>query len=263
METYLREVNATPPLSAEEEKRLAHRVRQGDPEARDHLVRAHLRLVVTIARGYPARGLSLHDLVAEGNLGLLRAAEGFDPSMDARFSTYASFWIKQSIRAALVRTATTIRLPAYTAKLLSEWRRAAAGLADELGRPPTEEEVAGRLKLSRKKLGILQKAMRVDQGMCRGGQAGADLPLSERLHDHGARAPDATLAAAEGVREVLGLVDRLHPREATVLRLRFGLAGEGPLTLRQVGDRVGLTRERVRQIESEALKKLNEAMHPG
>jgi RNA polymerase primary sigma factor len=259
MATYLREVDATPPLTAEEEKRLAYRVQEGDAAARDHLVRANLRLVVKIARGYPARGLTLHDLIAEGNLGLLRAAEGFDPAMNTRFSTYAGYWIKQSIRAALFRTATPIRLPAYTIQLLAEWRRAAARLADELGRAPTDEEVAGRLKLSRKKLGIVKKALRVDQGMRRSDRAGAGVPLGELLADGGARAPEAALAA-EGVGEVLRLVDGLPPREATVVRLRFGLAGEGPLTLQQVGDRVGLTRERVRQIEGEALKKLNEAM---
>ena len=128
METYLREVNGTPLPTRAEEKRLARRVREGDPAARDHLVRAHLRLVVMIARGYPARGLSLHDLIAEGNLGLLRAAEGFDPSMNTRFSTYASYWIRQSIKRALLNSAGAVRIPAYAADLLARWRRAAAGL---------------------------------------------------------------------------------------------------------------------------------------
>src|SRR3989454_12212012 len=142
LETYLREINETPLLKAEEEKELAYRIEEGDNQARDHLVRANLRLVVNIARSYIGKGLSLQDLIAEGNLGLLRAVEGFDPTMNTRFSTYASFWIKQSIKRALVNTAKTIRIPAYMVELLSKWRRASAKLQDELGRAPTQEEIA-------------------------------------------------------------------------------------------------------------------------
>src|SRR5919199_1101521 len=124
LETYLREINETPLLSAEEEKLLAVRIEEGDIEARDHMVRANLRLVVNIARSYTGKGLGLQDLIAEGNLGLLRAVEGYDPSMNTRFSTYASFWIKQSIKRTLINTAKTVRLPAYMVQLLTEWRRA-------------------------------------------------------------------------------------------------------------------------------------------
>src|SRR5262245_50389862 len=140
--TYFSEIDATPLLSAEEEADLAFRVREGDAEARDHLVRANLRLVVSIARGYLGMGMELADLIAEGNLGVLRAVEGFDPTMKTRFSTYAGYWIKQSIRRGLINTGKTVRVPVYMAQLMTEWRRAAAGLQEELGRPPTEEEVA-------------------------------------------------------------------------------------------------------------------------
>src|SRR5207245_1943990 len=132
LETYLRQINQTPLLTADEEKALAHRIGVGDIEARDQMVRANLRLVVNIARSYIGKGLSLQDLIAEGNLGLLRAVEGFDPTMNTRFSTYASFWIKQSIKRALVNTAKTIRIPAYMVELLSKWRRMTARLQDQL-----------------------------------------------------------------------------------------------------------------------------------
>src|SRR5947209_8866765 len=148
LETYLREINETPLLNAEEEKQLAYRIEEGDSEARDRMVRANLRLVVNIARSYTGKGLGLQDLIEEGNLGLLRAVDGFDPSMNTRFSTYAAYWVKQAIRRAIVSTARAVRIPAYMAQLLGRWRRAAAELERELGRAPTPEEVAGRLGLS-------------------------------------------------------------------------------------------------------------------
>src|SRR6516164_1357363 len=161
LETYLREINETPLLTADQEKDLARRIEDGDNEARDRMVRANLRLVVNIARGYTGKGLGLQDLIEEGNLGLLRAVEGFDPSMNTRFSTYASYWIKQSIKRALVNTAKTIRIPAYMVELLAKWRRASAQLQEQLGRTPTEQEIAKTLELPRKKLNIIKKAIRV------------------------------------------------------------------------------------------------------
>src|SRR5216684_1597107 len=161
LETYLSEINETPLLTAEQEKQLALRIEEGDSEARDHMVRANLRLVVNIARSYTGKGLGLQDLIAEGNLGLMRAVDGFDPSMNTRFSTYASYWIKQSIKRALVNTAKTIRIPAYMVELLAKWRRATVQLQDQLGRPPTYEEIAHNLELPKKKLAIIIKAIRV------------------------------------------------------------------------------------------------------
>src|SRR5215212_3003885 len=156
LETYLREINETPLLSADEEKELAHKIEKGDSEARDQMVRANLRLVVNIARSYTGKGLGLQDLIEEGNLGLLRAVEGFDPGMNTRFSTYASYWIKQSIKRALVNSAKTIRIPAYMVELLTKWRRATAILQDRLKRPPTTDEVATELGLPQKKLSIVK-----------------------------------------------------------------------------------------------------------
>ena len=159
LETYLREINETALLTADEEKSLSRAITAGDGAARDRMVRANLRLVVNIARGYTGKGLPLQDLIEEGNLGLLRAVEGFDPDMNTRFSTYASYWIKQSIKRALVNSAKTIRIPAYMVELLSKWRRATARLTEELKRTPTAEEIAKDLGISKRKLKIVKKAI--------------------------------------------------------------------------------------------------------
>ena len=150
LETYLREINETALLNAQEEKELANRIREGDAAARDRMVRANLRLVVNIARSYTGKGLGLQDLIEEGNLGLLRAVQGFDPNMNTRFSTYASYWIKQSIKRAVINTGKTIRIPAYMNELRVKWRRATAKLQDKLGRTPTNEEIATSLNLPKK-----------------------------------------------------------------------------------------------------------------
>jgi RNA polymerase primary sigma factor len=260
METYLREINETPLLSAEEEKRLARRIEDGDSEARDHLIRANLRLVVNLARSYAGKGLALPDLIAEGNLGLVRAVEGFDPSMNTRFSTYASYWIKQSMKRAVVNTAKTIRLPAYMDELLKKWRRAAAKLQDELDRTPTPEEIAASMNLSKKKLAIIQKAIRVYQATPQSETSDSGWTLDEMAMDLTIESPESGMSKADELHQVLALLDRLDPRDATVLRMRFGLDNEEPKTLKEIGERLGLTRERVRQIERDALTKLRECL---
>ena len=260
LETYLREINETALLSADEEKELAHLIEKGDTEARDRMVRANLRLVVNIARSYTGKGLGLQDLIEEGNLGLLRAVEGFDPRMNTRFSTYASYWIKQSIKRALVNTAKTIRIPAYMVELLAKWRRATSKLQDELGRPPTHEEVAKSLNLPKKKLSIIKKAIRVANAGSQSDQGDAGWSIEEMLMDNRSKAPDAELGESDDLKQVLQLLEKMDQREATVLRLRFGLNDEEPKTLKEIGERLGLTRERVRQIESEALSKLSESL---
>jgi RNA polymerase primary sigma factor len=258
LETYLREINETALLTADQEKALARLIGEGSTEARDQMVRANLRLVVNIARGYTGKGLALQDLIEEGNLGLLRAVEGFDPTMNTRFSTYASYWIKQSIKRALVNTAKTIRIPAYMVELLAKWRRATNKLNDELGRPPTHEEVARFMGLPKKKLNIIKKAIRVYNAAPQSDQGEQGWSIDEMLQDSRSKTPDTEMVETDDLKHVMILLDKMDKREATVLRMRFGLDDEEPKTLKEIGECLGLTRERVRQIESEALAKLSD-----
>jgi RNA polymerase primary sigma factor len=260
LETYLREINETALLSAQEEKDLARAIAQGDVRARDRMVRANLRLVVNIARGYTGKGLGLQDLIEEGNLGLLRAVEGFDPEVGTRFSTYASYWIKQSIKRSLINSAKTIRIPAYMVELLSKWRRASVRLTDELRRNPTPEEVARLLGLPKRKLPIIKKAIQIYNSTPQTDQSDSGWSLSEMVTDDRTRNPADTLLENDVLRHVKSMLGDLGEREASVLKMRFGLDNTEPHTLKEIGEQLGLTRERVRQIETEALKKLGEGL---
>lgn len=260
LETYLREINETSLLNAQEEKDLARAIAMGDVRARDRMVRANLRLVVNIARGYTGKGLGLQDLIEEGNLGLLRAVEGFDPDVGTRFSTYASYWIKQSIKRSLINSAKTIRIPAYMVELLSKWRRATVRLSDELRRNPTPEEVARLLGLPKRKLPIIKKAIQIYNSTPQTDQSDSGWSLSEMVTDDRTRNPADTLLENDVLRHVKSMLGDLGEREASVLKMRFGLENTEPHTLKEIGEQLGLTRERVRQIETEALKKLGEGL---
>src|SRR4051794_25096890 len=209
LQIYLHDINDTPLLCAQEERDLAARVALGDPYAREHMVKANLRLVVNIARGYLGKGLCLEDLIEEGNLGLMRAVEGYDGMMETRFSTYASYWIKQSIRRAVMNHSKPIRLPAYMVSLLSKWRRATATLAERLGRPPTPDEVGKALRLSKKKVGIVAKAIRVNaltphpEGPEEEGNG-----LDHVLTDERVRPPDDLLIESDDLERILERLDR-------------------------------------------------------
>lgn len=256
LETYLREINETALLTAEEEKELSNRISMGDTGARDRMVRANLRLVVNIARAYTNKGLPIQDLIEEGNLGLLRAVEGFDPDMNTRFSTYASYWIKQSIKRALINSAKTIRIPAYMVELLSKWRRATAKLDDELGRAPTQEEVAKELGLPKKKLSIVKTAIQLYSMTPQTDEEDGGWTMNDMVPDQRVKGPEDELLDTDNLKHVYRMLDTMDPREATILRMRFGLDDAEPRTLKEIGESMGLTRERVRQIESEALKRL-------
>jgi RNA polymerase primary sigma factor len=257
LQIYLHDINNTPLLSAEEEKELAERVAAGDPYAREHMVKANLRLVVNIARGYLGKGLSLEDLIEEGNLGLMRAVEGFDGMMETRFSTYASYWIKQSIRRSVMNNGKPIRLPAYMVSLLSKWKRATSIMTDRLGRVPTPEEVGKALKLSKKKMGIVAKAIRVNNLLPHADSSEDEgTMLDDVLTDDRSKTPDELMIEADDLSRIFDRLDLLDDREASVIRMRFGLEPYHPMTLREVGENLGLTRERVRQLEHHALQKL-------
>ncbi|WP_165229319.1 sigma-70 family RNA polymerase sigma factor [Aquisphaera insulae] len=256
LQTYFREINETGLLSASEERELAQEIDRGDPDARKRLIQANLRLVVKIAREYLNRGMSLDDLIGEGNLGLIRAAEDYDPRFGTRFSTYASYWIKQSIRHALINTTSTIRLPAHLYGLMAKWRRAERLLSREWGRLPTFDEVALHLGLSEVQKEMVEKARRAGQ-----------LKLENAMGDDGdSWSPDEAVDCSTAVEsdlersderaEVLRRMDRLDDRERMVLSLRFGLDGRTPQTLKEIGRQMGVTREWVRKIEVRAVSKL-------
>src|SRR5471030_535505 len=209
LETYLREINETALLNAAEERELATRIGHGDTRARYRMVRANLRLVVNIARGYTGKGLGLQDLIEEGNLGLLRAVEGFDPAMGTRFSTYASYWIKQSIKRALINTAKTIRIPAYMVELLSKWRRATIRLSEELGRTPTPEEIGRVLGLPRKKLPIIKKAIRIYNLTPQTDQSEAGWSLGEMVMDDNLKSPEDELVAHDSLTHVMAMLETM------------------------------------------------------
>jgi RNA polymerase primary sigma factor len=257
LQIYLHDINDTPLLSAMEERELAERVAEGDPSAREHMVKANLRLVVNIARGYLGKGLCLEDLIEEGNLGLMRAVEGFDGMMDTRFSTYASYWIKQSIRRAVMNNGKPIRLPAYMVSLLAKWKRVTNGLTERLGRAPTPDEVGRALRLSKKKVGIVAKAIKVNNLTPHAEGSDDDgIALDDVLTDDRSKAPDDLLIEADDLERIFAQLDELDEREASVVRMRFGLDPYSAMTLREVGENLGLTRERVRQLENQALIKL-------
>ncbi|MEX2215568.1 MAG: RNA polymerase sigma factor RpoD/SigA [Phycisphaeraceae bacterium] len=257
LELYLKAIDASPLLTAEQERDLCWKImHENCPMARDHMIRSNLRLVVNIAKRYANRGLPLQDLIEEGNLGLLRAVEAFDPDQGARFSTYASWWIKQAIKRALINAVQPIHIPAYMVELIAKWKRACSELQEELGRTPNTQELAKVLELSPRKVRIIRKAVRAFQRPAQSDSDTEGMALAEMLQDTRTPQPDEQVLDRDDLETIRELLDIIDEREATILRLRFGLDGEEPLTLKEVGRKIGLTRERVRQIEIEALSKL-------
>lgn len=261
MDIYLREIGQVELLSPDEEVALAKRVRAGDAEARDRLIRANLRLVVAIAKEYAKIGLPLLDLISEGNIGLMTAAERFDPAKGAKFSTYAAWWIKQRIRRALRDQGKTIRLPAHLSDKLLRMRRARAELYGELQREPTAEEVAVRIgepeRTVRKWMELSRDTVSLDQpaGDGDGKDTVADHVADTRTEDIGAGMDNRQL-----LEEMQGHLKELPERERYILERRYGLDGRPAGSLEEVGAELGITRERVRQLQAAATEKLHDRM---
>jgi RNA polymerase primary sigma factor len=242
---YLREIGKTPLLTIEEEVELAERIKRGDEEARNHMIKANLRLVVKIAHDYDWLGLPLLDLINEGNIGLMKAVERFDPNKGGKVSTYAAWWIKQSIKRALANQGKTIRLPVHLVDKISKMRRVAMRLQDDLGREPTDEEIGEEMELSAVRVAQMRTAaIRPTSLDAPIGDDSDSSNFGEIIEDENAESPyqhleDKTLAGM--LRE---LVDTLPEREATILNYRFGLDGGSEKTLEEVGQKFGVTRER-------------------
>jgi len=253
---YLRDISQVPLLTAQEEVLLAQRIEQGDMDALQRFVRANLRLVVSIAKRYLGRGLSLLDLVQEGNLGLMRAVEKYDWTRGYRFSTYATWWIRQAITRAISDQGRTIRLPVHVTDSITRYRRSLAQLTQELGRPPLPEELAEAMSIQPEKLEQIIQAAQRTISLDTPFSSEDETNLGDIIADEVTRGPQQEAEEVLLQRDVAEVLECLNPRQRLVLQLRFGLGTGSPHTLAEVGDQLNISRERVRQLENEALRKL-------
>lgn len=252
-------------LTSEEEYELGTLViEENDPYARERLVRSNLRLVVHIAKKYRTRGMSLADLIEEGNLGLIRAVDYFDPERGTRFSTYAAWWIKQSIKRALLMNVQPVHIPTYMVALINQWRHTATKLESQLGRAATVDEMADVMKLPVRKAKIIHEVVKIlstirDTDSDEDSNEGQSVEAV--IRDHEVVKPEDSMVADEEKAKMFKLLDEIEPREAEILRLHYGLDGNSPMPLKEIGNKLHLTRERIRQIQHEALGRLYEYMN--
>lgn len=261
LQLYLQEIAKTPLLTLEEEFALAKKIRRGDKAARDHMIKANLRLVVKIAMDYKDFGLPLLDLISEGNIGLIKAVERFDPRKGGKLSTYAAWWIKQSIKRALANQSKTIRLPVHLVDKIAKMRRTAMALTEELGREPTDEEIAIELGIPTNKVAHLKSvSVRPASLDAPVGEESDSATFGDIVGDENAASPFESLRAKNVNADLHAMIESLDPREAEIIRYRFGLDGYDELTLEEVGRRFKVTRERVRQLQNLALSKMRKAI---
>jgi RNA polymerase primary sigma factor len=258
---YLREIGQTPLLTREEEVKLARRIKRGDQAARQQMIKANLRLVVKIAHDYSSYGLPLLDLISEGNIGLMKAVERFDPKKGGKLSTYAAWWIKQSIKRALANQSKTIRLPVHLVDKIARMRRVAMQLAEEFGREPTDEELAEELNMTAAKIAQLRTAaIRPASLDATVGQEEDGASLGDMIGDESAHTPSDLLSDKNMRSAVMAMLHVLDERELKIITLRFGLDGKKEMTLEEVGRKFKVTRERIRQLQNIALRKIKRAL---
>jgi RNA polymerase primary sigma factor len=258
LETYLGEIDRVPLLTAEEEVELGRRIQKGDMEAKEHMIRANLRLVVSVAKRFQNRGLALPDLIAEGNIGLMKAAVKFDPEAGFRFSTYATWWIQQTIRRGVINTAKTVRIPSYMVEILTKWGRAATALGQSLGRPATADEIANHLQLSNKNRRVIEQTLTTNSGKVELGDELLRNLAEDKYQVSGDRlTPDEIVLRSDALETVSEILELIDPTEAQVLKMRYGINQRSPSTLEVVAKELSISRERVRQIERNTLRKLH------
>ena len=261
---YLTEIDEAPLLTWQQECELAERIiERDDPQARDQLIRSNLRLVVSIAKRFAIGRLPLADLIDEGNLGLIRAIDSFDPSVGVRFSTYAAWWIKQSIKRALLLDSGPISVPTYMVELINQYRHVVADLQTKLAdnpAPPTPAQIAEEMKLPVKKVMAIKEIIDSTNTPLQAESPQTNQSFGETMPPISKQLPEDELTGTEELQKAVKMLDKLEKREAEILKLRFGINGTEPLTLKQIGAKLGLTRERVRQLQQNALRQLNELM---
>lgn len=261
LKLYLREIGQVPLLTREDEVRLAKKIQKGDQAARQQMIQANLRLVVKIARDYSNYGLPLLDLISEGNIGLMKAVDRFDPTKGGKLSTYGSWWIKQSIKRALANQSKTIRLPVHLVDKIARLRRISLQLAEEFGREPTDEELGEELNLPAAKVAQLRSAAIRPASL--DASVGSDedsTTLGEIVRDEGAKTAYELLENENMRGAIMNLLPILDDRERKILTLRFGLDGKKELTLEEIGQKFKVTRERIRQLQNIGLRKIKKAL---
>ena len=257
---YMREIAKTKLLTPEEEIELAARIAKGDERARARMIESNLRLVVKIAKDYANYGVPLVDLISEGNIGLIRAVEKFDPNKGGKLSTYAAWWIKQSIKRALANQGKTVRLPIHLVDKLARVRRISAIMAEDLGREPTDSELSEELGIPREKLALLLQASKQNRSMDETTHDNSIVSFGEVIADDRAIDPLEALSQKNGLDELDLVLDTLNERETEIIGARFGLNGKRILTLEEIGRDFGVSRERIRQIQNVALNKMQKAL---